>query len=232
MISLYVVGFGRPDLLREQHRLFTKFLKDPFEICVVDNTDSPVNITMESVCEELGIGYHLVESEKHEHNDALNQAARLAVASENEFWMTLDHDVFPRRKTSLVKKIKVAGFYGIGQFHHPTKTRYLWPGFAGFSKEWLNGRIPNFNGIRGVDKREDGDTGSMLGPLFTYDDWDNLPRTDHGYRVIRPEDEYGLQSFGIEFFDDFIHLTNASHWMDVPEPDQRDEILMEMVKCL
>lgn len=232
VINLFVVGFGRPDLLREQHRLFTKYLKDPFEICVIDNTREPDNEQMESACRELSVGYQRAVSDNHEHHDALNQASRLATGNKAEYWMTLDHDVFPRKKTTLINKIRVAGFYGIGQFHHPTQTRYLWPGFAGFSREWLNGRIPNFNGIRGVDKRDDGDTGSMLGPLFTYEDWERMHRTEHGYKVIRPEDEFGLQSYGIEFFDSFIHLTNASHWMNIPDPAGRDRVLAEMITAL
>lgn len=232
MIYLFVVGFGRPDLLREQHRLFNKYLKDPFELILVDNTPDGDWQQMQEISHELSIHYHHLVTEKHLHNDALNFAAGLANVDGCDYWMTLDHDVFPHKKTTLIKKIKVAGFYGIGQFHHPTQSRYLWPGFCGFSREWLNGRIPNFNGIRGVDKRDDGDCGSMMNTLFTEQDWENLPRTDHGYRVIRPEDEYGLQSYGIEFFDDFIHLTNASHWMEVPDPEERDNLLTEMVAKL
>lgn len=232
MIDLFIVGFNRPDLLREQHRLFSKYLQDPFSMHLVDNTEDIHTINMQFVCRELGVSYQRADSHDRLHNEALNQAARVADLNECEYWMTLDHDIFPRRKTTLIDKIQVAGFYGIGQFHHPSLTRYLWPGFCGFSREWLNGRLPNFSGIRGTEKREDGDCGSMLGQLFTYQDWENLPRPEHGYKVIRPEDEFGLQSYGIEFFDDFIHLTNASHWMSVPDTEGRDAILAEMVACL
>lgn len=232
MLNLFVVGFGRPDLLREQYRLFKKYLAEDFDLRLMDNTPDDGWQEMESTCRELGVPYERIQSAKHEHNDALNKAALNAHYDACDFWMTLDHDVFPRKKTTLTEKIKVAGFYGIGQFHHPTQSRYLWPGFAGFSREWLNGRIPNFNGIRGVDKRDDGDTGSMLGSLFTYEDWERMHRTEHGYRVIRPEDEFGLQSYGMEFFDDFIHLTNASHWMQVPDSEGRDRVLSEMISAL
>lgn len=228
-ITLFVTGFGRPDLLREQHRLFTKYLKDPFGMVVVDNSPDREWQEMQAACSDLGVRYHKVPSEKHLHNDALNFSARLADSGDYDYWMTLDHDVFPRKETTLINKISEVGFYGIGQWHTPTKRRYIWPGFAGFSRVWLNGRIPNFDGIRGIDKRDDGDCGSMLYSLFTEEEWAGLPRTDHGYRVIRPEDEFGLQSYGLEFFDDFVHLTNASHWMAVPDPDERDRLLSEMV---
>lgn len=231
-IVLFVVGFGRPDLLREQHRLFTKYLQDPFDLIVIDNSLGRDWQLMQAASRDLEIDYHKITTVKNLHNDALNFAAEYANDSGFDYWMTLDHDIFPRRETTLINKIAQVGFYGIGQWHTPTKRRYIWPGFAGFSREWLKGRIPNFDGIRGVDKRDDGDCGSMLNSLFTEEEWARLPRTDHGYRVIRPEDEYGLQSYGLEFFDDFIHLTNASHWMTIRDPEERDRICAEVIAAL
>lgn len=232
-IDLFVTGFNRPDLLREQKRLFDKYLQDEFSICLVDNSTSDLfAMLMERACRETGCGYQRSPDTKKGHDNALNHAARVATQDGCEYWMTLDHDVFPRRPTTLINKIDAAGFYGIGQWHTPSQSRYLWPGFAGFSRAWLNGRIPNFSGIRGDNKRDDGDCGSMLAAMFQDDDWPKLPRTEHGYLVIRPEDGYGLQSYGVEFFDDFLHLTNASHWMKVPNPEERDELLKQMVACL
>ncbi len=231
LIHFFVVGFGRPDLLPHQQRLLDKHLTDEHTLCLVDNTPDPGQ--MESVCRELGVEYERSRSEKFLHNDALNQAALLAHDRKYEFWMTLDHDVFPRRRTALVSKIKKAGFYGIGQYHHPTQRRYLWPGFAGFSRKWLNGRIPDFNGYRGENKRDDGDCGSMLANLFTDHDWDKMHRGLHGYGSIRPEDGVGLQSWGYEVFDNaWVHLTNASHWLAVPDPEGRDEKFREMLAKL
>lgn len=232
MINFYVVGFGRPDLLREQKRLFDKYLKDSFDICLIDNSNEQDSLKMQEVCQELKLGYLHAPSEQSLHNEALNFAAQVAHTIQAEYWMTLDHDVFARSRMKLIDKIQVAGFYGIGQFHHPTKSRYLWPGFCGFSRDWLDGRIPNFDGIRGVDKRDDGDCGSMLASLFSEEDWKRMPRSEHGYKVIRPEDDFGLQSYGIEFFDSVIHLTNASNWMEIPSPDERNEILMKILREL
>lgn len=233
ILSLFVTGFERPDLLREQRRLLDKYLADDFEVCVLDNSrTAETRRAMEVTCDDIGFGYRAVSSEKHEHPDALNLAASIAADLHVAYWGCLDHDVFPRRPTTLIDLIDKAGFYGIGQRHTPTQKQYLWPGFVFFSRDWLNGRVPNFNGIRGADKRDDGDCGSMLHTLFTDDDWTRVHRPEHGYGHIRPSDTYGLQSFGYEFFGDWIHLTNASRWMEVPNPNERDMLLRDMLAAL
>lgn len=230
-IDAYVVGFGRPDLLREQKRLIDKFCPEITGMCVVDNTPGG-GTQMEVTCRTLGIGYMRTPGGSTLHNDALNHAARVAQKQPARYWITLDHDVFPRQKVTLIDKIDKAGFYGIGQTHPPTQKHYLFPGFCSFDQKWLNGRVPNFDGIRGVTKRDDGDCGSMLHSLFSEEDWEKMHRPEHGYGYIRPEDGYGLQSFGYEYFDGWLHMTNASHWMQVPDQIGRDKLLMDMVKAL
>lgn len=234
LINLFVVGFGRPDLLREQHRLLGKYLEDAFLLKVLDNTPDEFRAgLMEQTCRELNVPYQTVNGPKNEHHEALALATRLA--TNMSYWGCLDHDIFPFQKTSLIDKINQAGFFGMGQAYTPrygeTK-RYLWPGWVFFSQEWLYGRAPNFDGIRGEFKFDDGDCGSMLHSLFNEQDWVKFPHVEHVYGTIREEDGHGLQSFGYEQIGDFIHLTNASHWKQVPESEQRDQMLREMIAAL
>lgn len=233
-IYLFVTGFGRPDLLAHQHRLLNKYLTDPFSLIVVDNTDGPKSEQMQSECREWGMPYHRLATTTHLHPEALNYAAGLSWFDESiRYWGVIDHDLFPRAETGLIDKIDSAGFYGIGQRHTPTQSRYLFPGFAFFDKEWLNGRVPDFNGIRGIDRRDDGDCGSMMHPLFSEEDWAKMYRGEHGYGFLRDEDGFGLQSFGYEYFDrDWIHFTNASHWKEVPDSEGRDRAILEMLETL
>ena len=231
-VDAYVVGFGRPDLLFEQKRLIDKFCPEIRGMCVIDNTPGGGSDRMQQMCLTLNVGYMKTPGGSTLHNDALNHAARVAKENKNRYWITLDHDVFPRQNVTLIDKIKKAGFYGIGQSHPPTQKQYLWPGFCAFDQKWLGDRMPNFDGIRGERKRDDGDCGSMLWSLFTPEDWAKMHRPEHGYGVIRPEDGYGLQSHGYEFFDGWIHFTNASNWMEVPKPLDRDKMLRDMIKEL
>ncbi len=217
MISLFVVGFGRPDLLREQHRLLTKY----------------PDKSIAEVCYELDLFYFRVNGIKNEHHEALALASSLA--TEMDYWGCIDHDIFPYRETSLISRIEQAGFLGMGQSYTPRigkASQYLWPGWIFFSNKWLDGRTPNFDGIRAEFKFDDGDCGSMLHSLFTEEDWQNCPNVEHSYGTIREEDGHGLQSFGFERIDDWIHLTNASHWKDVPDSEGRDRLLLEMIRAL
>jgi hypothetical protein len=231
-IDLYIVAFGRPDLLKEQVRLIRKYLTDKNGITVVDNTPEPPP-EMELICRENQMGYMGVPHEAHQHPQALNFAAEHALDNTDaEFFGFLDHDIFPLTHTTLIEKVEKTGFYGIGQRHVPTGHLYLWPGFCFFSRTWLDGRKLNFNGIRGEMRRDDGDCGSMNWPLFEHEDWSKLWPMGHGYKPIREPDSFGLQSFGVEIIGDWVHLTNGSHWMKVPAPEERDRLTAELIAAL
>lgn len=236
-LHLYVVGFGRPDLLREQHRLLNKYLCDPLTLTLADNTADPgAAEAMRVTAGDLGIYYFRVPGEKHEHPDALAEITRRAAMRAH--WGCLDHDVFPTKPTSVLKRLSRIGFLGMGQTYAPRtgpSRQYLWPGWCFFSRRWLAGRTPNFYGIRGEYKWDDGDCGSLLWPLFEEADWVNLrtAQVAHGYGTLREEDGAGLQSFGYETIDDsWVHFTNGSHWKEIPDPEGRTALILEMLAQL
>ncbi len=204
MIALATIAFNQPKLIVEQRRLFPKYLLDEHELVV----------------------YHSISM----HHEALNAAVPLV--SHADYFGFLDHDVFPIRPTTLIDKIEQAGFYGLGQRHPATGHLYLWPGFCFFSREWLAGRTLDFSGYRDGDKRNDGDTGSANWPLFVDEDWEKMYSIPHGYEVIRRPDEYGLQSWGYETFGDWIHFSNGSQWMKIPNPEERERRLFEMLAAV
>jgi hypothetical protein len=186
----------------------SEYLRDDYELIVIDNS-------------------------QRMHHEGLNVAAEQLLAGDAPYIGFLDHDVFPIRYTSLILKIKAAGFYGIGQRHPATGHLYLWPGFCFFSREWLAGRPLDFSGIRDGDKRNDGDTGSANWPLFQDEDWSRMYSISHGYEVIRRPDEYGLQSWGYERLgSDWIHFSNGSGWMAVPNPEERERLLFDLLADL
>lgn len=216
MIALATIAFGRPRLIEEQERLLEKYLQDDFSLFVVDN--SP--------------GTFIHGETGGAHDEALNCAAAELLAGDAPYIGFLDHDIFPTQPTTLIDKIEEAGFYGVGQRHAPTGHLYLWPGFAFFSREWLAGRTLDFRGIRGEKKADDGDTGSGLWPLFQGEDWEKLYKVEHTYQAIRRPDSHGLQSWGVERIDGWLHLSNGSGWMNVPDHDERDRLTYEMIAAL
>lgn len=233
LLHLFTVGFGRPDLLIEQDRLLKKYLKDKFLLHLVDNTPGHDANVMRETADSLLIEYLRTDSGGVEHPDALNRGAQIAAEREYDFFMFLDHDVFPRRNCNVIKHLEKIGFYGIGQYHGPTNSAYLWPGLFGISRSWLDGRALDFNGIRGEQKRDDGDCGSMNARLFKDEDWVNLHGVlDHGYGFLRAPDAHGLQSFGYEQMGPWLHLSNSSHWMQIPEPEERDRLALELIRSI
>jgi len=208
VLAIATISFKQPRLIEEQKRLFSKFLKDDYELIVVEN-------------------------DERMHHEGLNAAAfHLVEERDDPYFGFLDHDVFPIRPTTLISKIRESGFYGIGQRHPATGHLYLWPGFCFFSRAWLAGRRLDFSGLRDGDKRNDGDTGSANWQLFADEDWEKMYRIEHGYKTIRRPDEHGLQSWGYEYFGDWIHFSNGSHWMRVPDPEERDRLLFDLLADL
>ena len=233
-IALFTVGFGRPELLRHQKRLLDKYLKDDFGLCLIDNTVGIMQHLMQASCEEYGIGYIHTPGGLSGHNDALNYAAAHVQEIGCEYFGFLDADIFPRKPTTLIDKLLKSGFYVLPQTYKPLNVRYPWPGFCFFAREWVDGRKMNFDGVRAIDRRDDGDCGSSLHSLFTQEDWQRAPLISLGYRSIRNplEESECIQSWGYELIGDWVHLMNSSHWLSVPQPAERDRLLMQMIECL
>ncbi len=220
----------------EQIRLFAKHLRDDYQLRVYDNSsDEGAAAEIRAVCGDE-TPYARLASASHLHHLALNAAVADMLATGSAYVGVIDHDIFPTEPTSLIPKINVAGFYGLGQTHTPRMgpaRRYLWPGFAFFARDWLAGRTLNFEGVRAEHDWDDGDTGSMLHTLFSTEDWERMPGGGHSYGLLREEDEHGLQSYGYErVADSFIHFTNLSRWKQVPDPDAREALVREMVEAL
>ena len=241
---------------REQIRLFKNNLTDSHELIMVDNsTDPGASAAIRDICAATGTMYLPVPGLRHEHPDGLNFVAGAfrsldvpdGVIFERgqpdfrrgrpspRYIGFVDHDVFPRSRATVIDLIRPAGFFGIGQRHRPTGSRYVKPSFCFFDRQWLGGRALNFDGIRAADKADDGDCASMLAPLFSDEDWLRLPHMEHGYTHIREMDSAGLQSWAIEVFGnhgEWIHLFNLSRWLAVPDPDERERLVREMVEAL
>jgi hypothetical protein len=223
-------------MIQHQIRLLRKYLEDDYLLMVFDNSsDRQAEKEIWSVCGKSRTPYVRVVTDKHLHYEALEVAAIELLERDPEIIGFLDHDIYPTRSTRIAPLLSPNGFYGIGQRHAPTNQLYLWPGFCFLSTRWLASKSPltlNFDGIRGAAKADDGDCGSMNAPLFANEDWERLYAAPHGYKAIRTPDSVGLQSWGIETMGDWVHLSNGSGWMAIPEPEERDRIVIEMLEAM
>lgn len=233
-LALATIAFNTPWVIAEQIRLLHKHLLDDFTLTVFDNSsDRAAAAEIRGACAATGTEWVGCGIDDHDHSKALNLAAHeLYDRRDAPYIGFLDHDVFPACPTRVVPLVEECGFYGVGQRHAPTSSLYLWPGFCFFRRSWLAGRPLDFGGIRGAVKRDDGDTGSMLAPLFADEDWSKLYRMEHGYHALREPDDAGLQSWGFERLSDWRHLTNASGWKAIPKPGERERLARAIVAAL
>jgi hypothetical protein len=236
MLDLATIAFNVTWLVEEQIRLLRKYLADEFYLTVFDNSsDADTAIAMETICDDLDVHYERLDVPEHRHDYALNVAAERLLSRDSSHLGFLDHDVFPTTTTSLMAELDGAGFYGVGQRHAPTDALYIWPGFFFMSRAWLDSKKPrtlDFSGIRCADKADDGDCGSMNAALFSDEDWRNVFGMKHGYGMVRPPDNFGLQSYGYEVLGDWVHLSNGSGWMRIPKPLERETLTRNMVSAL
>lgn len=231
MLELATIAFNRPRLIGEQIRLLRKHLTDEFTLTVLDNSDDEEasREIHEVALAVLDVHWERPSISPRMHHLALNHAARSFREQGSEFFGFLDHDIFPVRETRLLPLIEEAGFLGIGQRAPATGRLYPWPGWVFFSRDWLGERELNFGGKGG------GDTGSALQDLFDEEEWEKFYRVGHGYRAVRHPDDVGLQSWGYEHFStdggepDWIHLTNGSRWMAVPDIEGRERIIFDLL---
>lgn len=227
-LALATIAHNAPRWIAEQIRLLSSYLKDDFMLTVYDSSSNEEAAEqIRSICETTETYYRRLDERMH--HLSLNAAAAHLLAGDAPRIGFLDHDIFPSCDVELVPSIDAAGFYGVPQRHAPTSKMYLWPGFCFFSREWLNGRPLDFGGIRLKHPRDDGDTGSLLSDLFVDDDWEAMCRIEHGYKAIRKPDSYGLQSWGVEMIDGWIHFSNGSGWMRIPNPEERERLLGELL---
>jgi len=227
------IAYDVPWAVAAQVRLLRQNLGDLYLHTVFDNSGDPDRAAeIEQICRESSTRYVRVGPPGSRHEHALNVAARDLGERGLPYCAFLDHDIFPRRPTRVVELTEAAGFFGLRQLHTPSGSSYLWPGLACFSRAWLGDRKLDFKGIRGDVPELDGDTGSMLGGLFEPSDWDRMPQSEHSYQPIREDDENGVQSWGVELIGDWLHAMNVSDWKRVPDPEQRTQLLRELVDSL
>lgn len=233
-LTIATIAYNKPWAISEQIRLFNKHLVDNHVLYVFDNSSEVgASQSIERICGIQNVRYTRLITSKHYHHEALNVAAHtLTEHCTSPYIGFVDHDVFPTTSTSLINKINKTGFLTVGQRHTPTQNLYPWPGFFFMSKEWLAERKLNFDGIKGKLKRDDGDTGSMNHHLFSNETFDLMYPLSHGYENVRVSDTYGIQSYGIELIGDFIHLTNTSGWMSIPNPSERERLVQERIAAL
>lgn len=247
-LLLLTIAFNESSLIEDQIILLKKFVIDPFDHVVVDNsTDRTARLAIKEICQTHGVGYAGVPltnpfQKSKSHAAAMHWAYyQLVRKSKARVVGFLDHDIFPLKPYSILDKIR-NGIYGrvmytyspsgyLEEIIQESPYWVLWAGFCFFEKRLLKGPFPwSFNFF---SKHFPGgyflDTGGGLwnkvyskmsypGPLASYDN----------KRISDPREGVYNQIF--EFIDSsWIHFVNLSNWNSKQDIKAKKEIFLEIL---
>jgi glycosyltransferase involved in cell wall biosynthesis len=247
-LLLLTIAFNESSLIEDQIVLLKKFVTDPFDHVVVDNsTDLSVRQTIKEICQTYGVGYAGVPipnpfQKNKSHAAAMHWAYfQLVRKSKAKVIGFLDHDVFPLKPYSILHKVK-NGIYGrVMHTYFPSgyleelipESPYwsLWAGFCFFEKRLLKGPFPwSFNFF---SKYFPGgyflDTGGGLwDKVFSKLDYPG-PMASYEIRKISDQGE-GIQNQSLELIDgSWIHFVSLSNWREIKDLKGKKEKLTEIL---
>lgn len=202
-------------VIRWQLRFVAKNLRNAAFLVADNSTDPKARAEIAAVCAEAGVAYvglppNPYQASRHasrSHGLALNWVYRNIIRQiRPQAWGFFDHDLFPTKPYDPEQRLRGQLFYGDLEVREGG--RYLWPGYCLFARG-ADERVT-------LDFRQDWfrrlDTGGMnAGLLFDKADFSRL--TIGRRRSIGPQRNYAVTMDEIDWFDDCVHLGNASGWL-------------------
>jgi hypothetical protein len=210
-IDLATVSFNNAAVVQFQAKLLAKHLRDVYTYTVFDNSPpGPARNAIRAFCIDSGVSYvELPETPfagnpGMHHGAALNWICRRHFAGrQSPYAGFLDHDIFPRRATSVVDRLGDAAMFG--RIEERGDAWYLWPGFCFFSRERVRLDKLDFLPVGDLDTG-----GANWGKLYRRIDRASLPPLECSIDDLRPGGD--KQADMIEYVGDWIHTLNASAW--------------------
>lgn len=216
------IAWNSPWVIRWQLRFVNKNLKNAAFLVADNSTDFDARKAIAAVCEEGGAAYlplppNPYRESRHasrSHGLALNWVYRNLVRRLRPgAWGFFDHDLFPTTPFDPAERLRGQPFYG--DLEVRDHGRYLWPGYCFFARS-ADEKVT-------LDFRQDWfrqlDTGGMNAGLL-FDRLDLSKFTFGKRRSIGPQRNYAVTEDEIDWFDDCLHLGNASGWLASTEERQ------------
>lgn len=225
LLDLATIAFNKEWCVEWQIKLLRKYLTDDYSLTVYDNSgpSSEVAWRISNLCHQHETRYILSPNRERTHEQALLHASEDLLNRQAPYIGFLDHDVFPTKPTSLID-LAANGVFGVQQ--NQKGITYLWPGLLVIKREWLDGKTPlNLGSVGGAD------TGSGLSELLTEEDLAGIPVVDYGYEEVLPGDGPTQQRM-VERIGPFIHLSNSSNWLKLPNFAKREATVQALVSNL
>ena len=208
------IAFNAPWTIGWQLRFVTRHL-DNAAFLVADNSTDPQAAQQSPRCaREARVAYLELPENPYQgrryasrsHGLALNWVYRNVMRElRPAAWGFFDHDLFPTRAFDPEKRLRGQPFYG--ELERRPGGAYLWPGYCLFSREADRDAL--------LDFRQDWfvglDTGGMNAELVAgHPQFASM--TFAKSRSIGPGRNVAVTIDEIDWFDDCVHLGNASGW--------------------
>lgn len=245
---ILTIAFNEASFIEQQIVLLKKYLQDPFDHIIVDNSsDLAVRKSIRTICLTYGVGYAGVPfsnpyRENKSHAAAMHWAYyHLVRKSKVRVFGFLDHDIFPLSTYSILARIN-NGIYG-RVMHAYSKDSYqeyvsqkipywsLWAGFCFFEKNLVKGFFPwslNFFSKHFPDGFFLDTGGGLWNKLYSKMAY---PRPLASYEVKQISDNAeGIQNQSFELLDHlWIHFVSLSNWRAINDIEGKKAKLEEIL---
>ena len=215
-ILLITIAFNNSEILKIQHKYLKNNLREDFIYMIADNSTLPnISLEIETYCKNERAPYVKLPRSPYRnpsksHGIALQWVYRHIVGNYHPaYFGFIDHDIFPRKATSIIPHIR-EGVFGLIQ--ERGEKWYLWPGFCFYDFKMLKKIKVNFMPTRGLDTG-----GANYYSLYKKINKDNLFKVPQIYidisaRKIVPNINNENTATTIECIGDWTHIMRVSNW--------------------
>lgn len=235
ILDIIVIGFNNYRVIEKQIDMIDHFVTDHFQYVVFDNSSDEIEAQkIQKLCQEKKKAYVRLKSSRcpasmpsENHAIAVNYVYRNYILKRKpEYFVLLDHDIFPVTRYSFVDKLKKQPFYGYYKKEN-SGICYLWPGFSIFRGDYVYGKKINFMTNWG----HGGDTGSS-NYIALYKHYSKSQDSDFAsFKRITLFDDGNPQGDVYSIMDGaWIHMLNGSKWnKEATNYSQKQDIVFDML---
>jgi hypothetical protein len=219
VLDLFTIAFNNETIIAQQIRLLRLNLEDPFHYTVIDNSSREEKRSLiEKLCAENGVSYialpaNPLQDPSASHGLALNWAYYNYIRPRGAaYWGCIDHDIFPVRKTSILRSLERTQAYGYLETRN--EEWYLWPGLCFFSSAITRNAGLDFLPANGRDTG-----GGNWANLFSKLDRSSIPLMKNEVMRVREGEGDNFQSDYFQLIGDWLHVINGSNWAKTADKD-------------
>ena len=237
-VDIITIAFNNIELIQYQEQFLRKFIQDPYQHIVVDNsTDPKVRVQLYHFCLENKIAYISLPKNflnwvggSYSHAAALNYVYKHVISKRQPFaFGQIDHDLFPTREISILDKLQFQPIYG------PLRLRdrwwYLSAIMSFFRFDFVGNKKVDFMPVTPDKVYLDSGGGNWYG-LYSQLDREQIVFPNECIEPLREGGDRHGDS--LEFFDDklWLHTINGSCWKKVNNQSDKDNHVREYLDTI